>query len=432
MKLIVLLALFALARAKHEEYIGWKSYYVDLADKIQSQAFGSIVDKYELDVLSHPIIGREGLLLVKPEHHDDFIQDVTAEGIAFRIHADDVKSQLDYDDMMIELQNTASKARNGGRQLPYDNYQEIEAINDYIDSIGRQYPNIATVVNAANSFEGRPIKYVKISSTNFEDESKPVIFIDGGIHAREWISPPTVTWAIHKLVEDLTERDLLDKFDWILLPVVNPDGYKFTFTNTRFWRKTRSTDQAGLSGICPGVDGNRNYDFFWNSVGTSNSACSDIFAGSRAFSEVETRVVRDILHEHLHRMALYITMHSFGSMILYPWGHDGSLSHNALGLHTVGVAMANAINQNSLPHFPRYVVGNSALVLNYRASGAAEDYAHFIGVPLSYTFELPGLSSTMLGFNLNPRYIQQVCNETWEGIVVGVRRAGDLFENKRL
>ncbi|KAH9631284.1 hypothetical protein HF086_003720 [Spodoptera exigua] len=77
MKLIVLLALFALARAKHEEYIGL--------------AFGSIVDKYELDVLSHPIIGREGLLLVKPEHHDDFIQDVTAEGIAFRIHADDVK-----------------------------------------------------------------------------------------------------------------------------------------------------------------------------------------------------------------------------------------------------------------------------------------------------------------------------------------------------
>ena len=87
------------------------------------------------------------------------------------------------------------------------------------------------MVNAANSFEGRPIKYVKISSTNFEDESKPVIFIDGGIHAREWIAPPTVTWAIHKLVEDLTESDLLDRFDWILLPVVNPDGYKFTFTN---------------------------------------------------------------------------------------------------------------------------------------------------------------------------------------------------------
>ena len=83
----------------------------------------------------------------------------------------------------------------------------------------------------AESFEGRPIKYLKISSTNFEDESKPVIVIDGGIHAREWISPPTVTYAINKLVENVTESDLLERFDWILLPVVNPDGYKFTFTN---------------------------------------------------------------------------------------------------------------------------------------------------------------------------------------------------------
>lgn len=125
-------------------------------------------------------------------------------------------------------------------------------------------------------------------------------------------------------------------------------------------------------------------------------------------------------------------MHSFGSMILYPWGHDGSLSSNALGLHTVGVAIATTIDQLSLPNFAKYVVGNSALVLNYLASGGAEDYAHSIGVPLAYTMELPGFTSTMQGFNLNPRYIQQVCNETWEGIVVGARRAGDLFKNKRL
>lgn len=86
------------------------------------------------------------------------------------------------------------------------------------------------MVTPANSFEGRPINYLKISTTNFEDESKPVIFIDGGIHSREWVSPPSVTWAIHKLVEDVTEPDLLENFDFILLPVVNPDGYKFTFT----------------------------------------------------------------------------------------------------------------------------------------------------------------------------------------------------------
>lgn len=126
-------------------------------------------------------------------------------------------------------------------------------------------------------------------------------------------------------------------------------------------------------------------------------------------------------------MSLYITMHSFGSMILYPWGHDGSLSNNAFALQYVGVGMADAIFAKKLPHFPRYQVGNSVHVIGYRASGASEDWAHSVGVPLSYTYELPGLSNGLNGFNLNPRYIEQVCRETWEGIVVGARRSGDLF-----
>lgn len=108
-------------------------------------------------------------------------------------------------------------------------------IDAYLDDIAARFPDTVTLVSPARSFEGRPIKYLKISTTNFEDTSKPIIFIDGGIHAREWISPPTVTYAIHKLTEDITEPDLLEKFDWILLPVVNPDGYDWTFTGVSFF-----------------------------------------------------------------------------------------------------------------------------------------------------------------------------------------------------
>lgn len=162
-------------------------------------------------------------------------------------------------------------------------------------------------------------------------------------------------------------------------------------------------------------------------MGTSTNACTDTFGGSTAFSEIETRVVRDILHEYLERTALYLTMHSFGSMILYAWGHNGTLSNNALNLHTVGVAMAEAIDNMSLSHFPRYVVGNSLLVIGYGASGASEDYAHYIGIPLAYTYELPGLSSGFQGFILPPQYIEQVCRETWQGLVVGIRLSGELY-----
>jgi carboxypeptidase A2 len=145
------------------------------------------------------------------------------------------------------------------------------------------------------------------------------------------------------------------------------------------------------------------------------------------FSEVETRIIRDIVNQNLARLGMYITMHSFGSMVLYPWGHNGTLSNNALALHTVGIAMADAINALSLPIFPRYTVGNALQILGYGASGAAEDWAHSVGVALSYTYELPGLSSGLNGFALPPQYIEQVSRETWAGLVAGARRASSMI-----
>ncbi|KAI8440683.1 hypothetical protein MSG28_009037 [Choristoneura fumiferana] len=427
MRVLVVVLLLAVAYAKHEKYQGWKSYFVGPASADQLKALAPLTEQYQVDVLSHPLVSREGVVLVPPQQQSGFLSTLESLDIKYRVHAEDVKTSLDYDDQRIAAKNAEAFLRTGKRSLPYDNYQTLDAIYAYLDDIAARFPSTVTLVTHGNSFEGRPLRYLKISTTNFEDEDKPVIFIDGGIHAREWISPPSVTWMIHKLTEDVTEPDLLNNFDWILMPVVNPDGYAYTFGPDRFWRKTRSTDSHAWSTFCPGVDGNRNYDYFWNTVGVSSNPCSDTYPGNRAFSEPETRAVRDVLDKYLHRMALYLTMHSYGSMILYPWGHDGSLSHNAFALHTVGVNMATAIDALSLPNFPNYIVGNAVLVLNYPASGASEDYAHLIGVPLSYTYELPGLAGGFQGFHLDPIYIEQVCRETWAGIVVGTRRAGELF-----
>lgn len=50
------------------------------------------------------------------------------------------------------------------------------------------------------------------------------------IHAREWVTTPVTLYAIHRLVEDLRveDRDLLENIDWIIYPMVNPDGYEFS------------------------------------------------------------------------------------------------------------------------------------------------------------------------------------------------------------
>ncbi|GFS16772.1 carboxypeptidase [Elysia marginata] len=82
------------------------------------------------------------------------------------------------------------------------------------------------------SFEGRDVPYVKITSTR-NPTPKEIIFIDGGIHSREWISPAMALEIIHRLALN-TEQDpqvdqLLDIYNFIVVPLVNPDGYAYTF-----------------------------------------------------------------------------------------------------------------------------------------------------------------------------------------------------------
>ena len=50
-------------------------------------------------------------------------------------------------------------------------------------------------------------------------------FCHPGIHAREWISPSTATFIIHELVVNTNfNSDVLDFYDFYILPVANPDG----------------------------------------------------------------------------------------------------------------------------------------------------------------------------------------------------------------
>ncbi|XP_052744519.1 carboxypeptidase B-like [Bicyclus anynana] len=420
MRVWLIIASFVVAAsARHEEYEGWSSYYVVPYDFGQLEAINEIVQKYNLDVYGHPAIKREGLMLVDPANKKNFTNAMDELNIKYRIHTKDMKAHLELEDKMFKDKVSPLPTRIGGR-LPYDQYQSVQAIHQYMDDIAAAHPNIARVVTPTVSFNGQPMKYMRISTTNFQDTRKPIIFLDGGMHGREWLSIPPVTYAINQLVENVTDPELLNRFDWILLPIVNPDGYRFSRDSSVTFRKTRSIIPGNQwSMMCPGVDLDRNFDFVWNTIGTSDHHCSYVFPGVAPFSEVEARVVRDILHQH-RNILMYITFSSFGSFIMYPWAFDGSLSDHAFRQHSVGISMADAINRVKHPSFLPYRVGNAGLIRGSGMAGTSIDYAHSVGVPLAYTIDLPGVFG---GYWMDPIWIEQVVIETWEGVRAGVRRA---------
>ena len=244
-------------------------------------------------------------------------------------------------------------------------------------------------------------------STGSSNPAKPVIFVDAGIHAREWIAPATALYLINQLVENSANRYLIENIDWIILPSANPDGYEYSWTNDRLWRKTVSPGT-----LCNGCDPNRNFDFHWMETGASSWECSETYAGSRAFSEVETRNLRDYILKTPNIKA-YLTLHSYGQYLLYPWGYGNVLPSNWRELDDLGQKVNDAIRAVS---GTRYTVGSSTQVL-YAAAGASDDWAMGVaGIDLVYTIELPGGGS--YGFDLPASRIQGVVVETFEGFKV--------------
>jgi murein tripeptide amidase MpaA len=85
---------------------------------------------------------------------------------------------------------------------------------------------------------------------------------------------------VNKFLSDYQAGDslaiqLLSYYEIHVMPVVNPDGYEYTHSVDRMWRKNRNP--SAFSG-CVGVDLNRNYDHAWMTAGSSRSPCSEIYA----------------------------------------------------------------------------------------------------------------------------------------------------------
>lgn len=158
----------------------------------------------------------------------------------------------------IDAQESTIKPPNSTAQdMDWNHYFHLQTIHAWLDDLAIKYKNIVTIIDVGKSYEGLPLKGIKLSHRT----NNTAVFIEGGIHAREWISPATTTFILNQLLtsNDTQIQYIAQNWDWFFFPVINPDGYRNTFEEDRMWRKTRQP-----VGLCRGTDLNRNWNVHWN------------------------------------------------------------------------------------------------------------------------------------------------------------------------
>ncbi|VDD96867.1 unnamed protein product [Enterobius vermicularis] len=229
---------------------------------------------------------------------------------------------------------------------------------------------------------------------------------------------------------DAVLRSYVDGLDWFIVPLLNPDGYEYSRSSTdpeiRLWRKNRSPrvcTQIRTSPYiqpqvqcCQGVDLNRNFDWHFGVEGSSTDPCSEIYQGAYAFSEPETRAVRDFLTPRRGQIKTFLTFHSYSQILMYPFGHQvRTYSQDVNDLRSTAMQAAGALR--SL-YGTNYLVGTGADTL-YPASGGSEDWAKGrMGVKYSYLFELRPEEQVWDGFLLAENLILPTARETFEAVKV--------------
>jgi len=232
--------------------------------------------------------------------------------------------------------------------MTFLNVTEIESA---LTALASNYSNVTQLITLPfMTAEGRQSHALRIGSGSCPTST--ILFISGA-HAREWGGPDICINFAADLLEawslgtGLTYggtsftsaqiKSIINNLEVIVFPDINPDGRNYSQTTVPMWRKNRNPASSGGQANKIGIDVNRNYDFLWNfpvsfapavqgaSTLASNDPANDMFHGTAAFSEAESKNVR-WLFEQYPRISWFIDIHSYGGDILHAWGDDENQS----------------------------------------------------------------------------------------------------------
>ncbi|MCW5775533.1 MAG: hypothetical protein KIS87_03680 [Phycisphaeraceae bacterium] len=333
----------------------------------------------------------------------DALDTLRALGLEPVTLVEDVQALIDAERAEIERRRTL-------RDLSwFENYKTNGEYLAYYNSLAAEFAGLASVSTIGQSLQGRPIIALRINGTGGQTP-KPQIIFNGCQHAREWVSPMTVTYIADQLLRqygvDSRVTDLMDRFEFLIVPIVNPDGYEYSWSTDRMWRKNRRQNSGGTWG----VDLNRNWDVNWGGEGSSGNGNNETYRGTAPFSEPESQVVRDFILSQPFARA-HIDFHSYSQLILYPWGFTTATPPEPDNSRfvTMGAEMAEAIKT---VHGKTYVPQHAIEL--YAASGTMADWTYTVGL-YGFTVELRPTGNP--GFILPPEEIIPTAEENFAAIL---------------
>uniref|UniRef100_H2Z538 Peptidase M14 domain-containing protein n=1 Tax=Ciona savignyi TaxID=51511 RepID=H2Z538_CIOSA len=368
----------------------------------QIKSLEHLVTKFELDLWTD-IRGEN-----RPVDIHVLAKDITAFKVALRRLRIDFTVFIDDVQALVENERAPRLPTRSYADFDYEVYHNYEEIQQWITSAAEAYPSIATAATVGSTFEGREFKALTISS----QPGNPQFVINCGIHAREWVTPATCMFSAKYLLDgygnDATITSLVNQVDFVFIPSSNPDGYAYTWSSDRMWRKTRTK----RSGVCVGVDPNRNFD-----AQSLTSPCSDTYCGPSAFSEVETKLILEDSQknfvESLPNPVMYVDVHAYSQLWMFPYGYTTSRPADFMTLTNIASDSVSAIQAT---HGAVYEPGQISTTI-YVASGSTADYFYdTTGIKCSFATELR--DTGRYGFLLPERLIKPTAEESFAAFKV--------------
>uniref|UniRef100_A0A8D2DUN0 Carboxypeptidase A1 n=1 Tax=Sciurus vulgaris TaxID=55149 RepID=A0A8D2DUN0_SCIVU len=388
----------------YEDFVGHQVLRISAADEAQVQKVKELEDleHLQLDFWRGPTWPGSPIDVRVPFHSIQAVKIfLESHDISYEIMIKDLQSLLDKEQEQMFAFRTQVQSTD---TFNYATYHTLEEIYNFMDLLVAEHPQLVSKIQIGDTYEGRPIYVLKFSTGG---NNRPAIWIDTGIHSREWVTQASGVWFAKKITQDYgqdpTFTAILNNMDIFLEIVTNPDGFAFTHSKNRLWRKTRSLT-SGSS--CVGVDPNRNWDSGFGKAGSSSNPCSETYHGKYPNSEVEVKSIVDFVTNHGNIKA-FISIHSYSQLLLYPYGHTTEPAPDKEELDTLAKSAVTALT--SL-YGTKYKYG-SIITTIYQASGSTVDWTYSQGIKYSFTFELR--DTGRYGFLLPASEIIPTAQETW-------------------